>query len=131
MIARKLFLTFVLGLWYALLSLAFVVGRPALHRTYAAWIEPFRDGLPLLTTRVAMPMLGPEAGAAGASALFLAGWGLLWVLPTVILVLLWLARDRGSLVEVWTYGLSAYALFVLLSTLAVGFGLWLPFAPLS
>jgi len=128
MLWRKILLTVSVMLWYLFLLFLFEFLRVEYSHTYADLIQGLEGSLPLLTTAVALPILGGETPARGNSWLFYAFWGVLFAAPAIVLFLIWRARDRLALAEVWLYPASIYLVFFVLSFALIATGLWLPFA---
>ncbi len=119
----------VIGLWYALLGVMFLIVRPELAYSYGHWLGEFAGHLPQLTLTLSLPVLGPAFSTPSQDydSVFWLVWGALLLPPLMLLRLLWRAEDSCSLTTVLLWG-GAHALFTCILGVMVALGLWLPFS---
>jgi hypothetical protein len=115
------------------LIMARIVSGPLrweLQSSYPVWIEGMEEGLPWLTTAVALPAIGiGRPSLVGFLAIF-AFWGILWLWPAIALWRIWRKSDAELPTPGLLWGFVAHAGAVVLLVVMLGFGLWLPFAAL-
>jgi hypothetical protein len=126
---QKYLILLVIGLWYALLGVMFLIVRPELAYSYGHWLGGFAGNLPQLTSTLSLPVLGPAFSTPSQdySAAFWLTWGFLFLPPALALHRL---RRVGNDID-FTNGLLWAAIYLLLALLLgtmVTFGLWLPFS---
>jgi hypothetical protein len=127
MILRKSLLTGIVIAWFVFLYLVAFVFREIFSHTYYHLIKDMGNTLPLLTKKIAIPILGADALNAENEWLFYIFWGIIWIVPVIILSTLLRIPDRIKLMEFWVYSWSIYMVFFFLSTSLVICGLLLPF----
>lgn len=126
---HKILAMLVIGLWYALLGVMFLIVRPELAYSYGHWLGAFAGHLPQLTSTLSLPVLGPAFSTPSQdySAVFWLVWGALFLPPLLLLRLIWRAGNSAVLPTVLLWG-SVYALLATILGVFVAFGLWLPFS---
>ena len=128
MFRKKTLSLLTILLWYLTLGAVFGPVRLEFSHTYRHWIEGLEDYLPSLTRAFAAPVLGPDLPHSSGGWVFFPVWSILWVLPAVLAACVMRARDEQTLLHTWVRGASLYAVTVVLITVLVASGLWLPFA---
>ncbi len=119
----------IIGLWYVLLGVMFLIVRPELAYSYGHWLGAFHGHLPQLTSTLSLPVLGPSISTPSQDygGVFWLVWGALFLPPLMLLRLLWRTGDSFSLATVLLWG-GVYALFTCILGVLVALGLWLPFS---
>jgi len=123
--------TAALLIWLA--TLAFVSGpaRWEFAHTYEHWIDGLENSLPMLTKEVSLPVLGLGPSSLPSLLVRTVFWGLAWLGPLALLAWVWRSGSRQQLSECFLMGGTLYGASMLLATLLVLVGLWLPFSLLG
>ena len=126
----KILVTLAVLVWYALLSVMFVVVRPELAYSYGHWLHDSMDALPHLTAFFSLPVLGPSISTPteSYSPIFWLVWGALFLLPSLLLRRAWTTRERLDLLEFTLYWGALYGIGMAILSIFVALGLWLPFS---
>ena len=126
MLIRRLYLTGFLAIWIAFVC--FLPGAvTGFGHTYGHWTSFLnRNGhslpIPPIAEYISYPIL------SGNSALFYMYFGVLFLVPSVLVIGIWYIRDRIALLEWFCYGFCTYMGFFISSIIVISFGLWSPFA---
>lgn len=123
---EKVAFAILIVVWLFVLTAVGGMRRVVAHEYLQAIPVSTQAELPDSTRTFALPILAADVTQGIPLTIFAVYWAVLWLWPLGVLIWLWSADDRTTLVMRWAVGMSSYAIVVFASLLLVTFSLWLP-----